>query len=296
MKGMRKESLGVFLLVAAAVAGVLGFARIEARESGLIFSHKAHSDASGCLDCHPGAVSGARAGMPDKETCRSCHEEADHSQPESGACSLCHQKPIQKPLIMLPEVFSTVVFNHARHAKSAPEDCLGCHGGVPEAETLSEVGIPTMQKGCARCHEPETGRADGCSKCHTEKIRERTPEDHDSAWKRRHGADVKVGFPDKKWYRCNFCHDENACNSCHRQEPPVTHTESWRRRLHGLNAEADRLQCRTCHQEYECLQCHTSLPLPDSAIHRSSANCTSSACHGRTSHGFWSDNCIECHR
>jgi hypothetical protein len=63
-----------------------------AHSSGLIFSHAAHADELTCLECHKGAASGAVAGIPDKEYCGECHEEADHSKTKGEGCGKCRRR------------------------------------------------------------------------------------------------------------------------------------------------------------------------------------------------------------
>ena len=122
--------------------------------SGLIFSHAAHAEELTCLECHKGAKDRAIAGIPGKNSCNECHEEADHSRKENEGCYMCHTKPIKKPVWKKPEIYADVIFNHAKHVKSE-KDCASCHGDVAKAAILSNVHLPGKEAVCLKCHQKD---------------------------------------------------------------------------------------------------------------------------------------------
>jgi hypothetical protein len=296
---MRAKVLIAAVLVTS-VAGCLSYLfedeageRVK-RDSGLRFSHAVHADVASCLDCYKGALKSALAGMPSKESCMECHEEADHSRKESESCYMCHKQPIAKPVRPMPDVYSDVIFDHAKHAKSE-EDCASCHGEVTKADTLSDILCPSKEAVCLRCHEKDVGQADRCSICHGETRKGIKPKSHDMAWKRWHGESATDGFFDREWYKCSLCHEQNTCDACHQEEEPRSHNETWRRGTHGLAAEVDRQRCLACHKEDICITCHsTAPPYPRNVLHTNLSGC-SEKCHVGA-HRFGGQQCTACHK
>ncbi len=263
-------------------------------ESGLKFSHKAHADEATCLDCHGKATEGKEAGMPRKELCQTCHDEADHTKKENKDCYLCHVRPIKKPAWPRPALYEDITFSHAAHVKSE-KDCAKCHGDVAGTTRIGQIVIPRKDEVCVQCHEADVSSADKCSLCHIKTRAGIKPADHGKSWKKVHGMVAREGFFDKKWYRCTYCHQESYCNTCHKHEEPSTHNETWRRGTHGLVAEVDRMQCRVCHQEDMCIRCHSMAPpYPRDATHIGLTGC-SEECH-RNAHRFGGEDCRNCHK
>ena len=89
------------------------------------------------------------------------------------------------------------------------------------------------------------------------KIPRPRPQSHRADWIRNHGADVNLdpggrGAPQS----CSLCHEKADCISCHNTQLPKDHTNTWRIRTHGFQAEANRDRCATCHKEDYCIRCH----------------------------------------
>jgi hypothetical protein len=296
---MRAKVLIVVVLVTF-VAGCLSYLFEDEvgekvkRDSGLKFSHAVHADMLSCLDCHGGAAKSALAGMPTKESCMECHEEADHSKKEGESCLMCHMQPIAGPVRSKPGVYADVIFNHAKHVKSE-KDCASCHGDVAKAQTLTDMLLPAKEAVCLKCHQKDVGQADRCSICHKETRVGIKPTDHDKSWKRLHGEFACEGFFDKQWYKCSLCHEQNTCNACHQQEAPRGHNETWRRGTHGLSAEVDRQRCMVCHKQDACVRCHsTAPPYPRDPMHTGLTGCSES-CH-KKAHRFGGQQCTACHK
>lgn len=234
-------------------------ARFSRPSSGLIVSHATHLEEMSCTECHMGGKGLASMGMPAKDSCQDCHDEADHSKKEVASCYKCHNKPIRKPLRIKPAAYADVSFNHSKHNVTS-DNCSVCHGGVASTMGLSEIALPEKEETCQKCHEDDIGRADGCGKCHTLQRMNRKPASHDRSWKRFHGDSARDEFYDKSWYNCMFCHQEAQCDSCHGQEQPRNHTEMWYRKTHAISASVDRMRCAVCHQEDICIRCHKRRP------------------------------------
>ncbi|MCC6487883.1 MAG: hypothetical protein IT364_10320, partial [Candidatus Hydrogenedentes bacterium] len=90
-----------------------------------------------------------------------------------------------------------------------------------------------------------------------------------------------------------LCHtDQSFCDDCHTTAAPDSHTASWRRKTHGMQASFDRNNCSVCHEEDSCLKCHSNTE-PES--HRQAwgppANHHCTTCHYPPS----KTNCVVCH-
>jgi hypothetical protein len=82
------------------------------------------------------------------------------------------------------------------------------------------------------------------------------PASHDLSWVKRHGAASRVNLKE-----CLECHtDRVSCIRCHQETPPRSHTPTWTKKGHGLEARWDRSACSACHTEDSCIECHTNTP------------------------------------
>ena len=78
------------------------------------------------------------------------------------------------------------------------------------------------------------------------------PDSHDLSWLRRHGTVSKAKIDE-----CVQCHtDQLSCVKCHQEVAPRSHTPSWVKTGHGLEARWDRSSCTSCHKEDSCTDCH----------------------------------------
>lgn len=110
------------------------------------FSHKVHEAASlKCLDCHAGAATQVRAGLPAASACSRCHQDL-----QGGVDWVRVYK--------LPDF---VVFSHARHAKTS---CTECHGPVATRDVLAKE-VSTSMAQCLACHRTKKAPT-ACNVCH----------------------------------------------------------------------------------------------------------------------------------
>ncbi len=168
--------------------------------------------------------------------------------------------------------------------------CASCHGDVGASTTLSKAMVSRM-KSCMACHEKgspakaapadakpaakeakdgDEGKADkaeapkgktgadmtACSFCHSEWRRDVKPGSHKQMWRVTHGEEIKFGISKESAYYCKACHEEDLCVRCHLVEKPRSHTEFFRTRGHGIEAEINRERCTTCHRQDFCIHCH----------------------------------------
>lgn len=202
--------------------------------------------------------------MPDHQLCGVCHE-IDMDATETSSCMLCHTRedlatdPIGRFLDFEQK------FSHEPHVARGI-GCTTCHED-PEKRPLPRGPLMSF---CTDCHEREqatiavSSNITDCATCHNEMTTQTPPTSrggfrisHDvpGAWERAHGHEFQMS-PEF----CFYCHEEQGafCEDCHRKTAPSTHTISWRRKTHGLQAGWDRTRCAVCHEEDSCIKCHRS--------------------------------------
>jgi hypothetical protein len=131
-------------------------------------------------------------------------------------------------------------------------------------------------------------RAGKCADCHSGKRMDKIkPSSHDRLWMETHGRAARWSSESIHGKECRLCHANAGCISCHRTQPPRSHTGLWNVRMHGTAAKWDRERCKTCHETGACIACHRRTPPLN---HR--GNWISH--HGRT-RGF-TDGCMTCHK
>jgi hypothetical protein len=189
-----------------------------------------------------------------------------------------------------------ILFSHQAHELI---DCETCHFGTTDSERPTAVKLPPMAL-CFECHEGDTA-SDECITCHLENRKGRKPRFHDGQWPRLH----KV-MAEAESYKCQLCHLEKDCDSCHQVRRPLSHTPRWMRSSHGRMAVHARESCSTCHRSDFCENCHSQPPPdhtpmfmgfiePGGAIragHRQAALIRGRAC--LTCHSY-QDACQRCH-
>jgi len=265
-----------------------------------IFPHDVHAgeDAGmACADCHAGAETAVRAGMPALEDCFACHDsEVDDSMPLA-------QQPVG---FILPgdqaATWSSVTgypfesgFSHVVHA-DAGADCELCHAGVADSDATDWDWKVTMTE-CQSCHDADGSDIGGCVACHESLDRDSRPSNHeDLNWDRQHGVLGAMGAACEAATAqdCALCHTESSCDNCHAQTLPMDHSEAWRQRGHGFSAALERDRCDTCHREDSCVRCHqTVTPITHSGIWGGGTSAHCGSCHIP----LGADNgCTTCHR
>ena len=144
------------------------------------------------------------------------------------------------------------MFPHLRHIE-AGFDCARCHEAVASNEDALELP-PAHMDNCMECHTERNATSE-CAACHPTILQTTKPESHDEMWTRRHGPVCRAGTEPGS-DRCELCHKETDCASCHQTMLPQNHTQQWRRSGHGVTAGLDRETCATCHQPSSCVSCH----------------------------------------
>jgi hypothetical protein len=120
------------------------------------FSHRHHAGQLGidCRYCHTSVEKSAFAGVPDTETCMTCHSQLFTTAPLLAPIrqSLATDSPIRwKRVNKVPDF---VFFNHSIHVAKGI-GCATCHGPVNEMP-LSWKANTLYMKWCLDCHrQPE---------------------------------------------------------------------------------------------------------------------------------------------
>lgn len=131
------------------------------------FNHRLHVEDLGmeCTDCHPHYEEQTFSGMPDRETCAFCHEEAQTESPEEAKLVrlLADGQPLEwRSLFRQP---THVFYSHRRHVKVAEMECTACHGAIAETEAPPRRVELLDMDGCMECHDQQ-GVANDCTSCH----------------------------------------------------------------------------------------------------------------------------------
>lgn len=233
----------------------------KSNKSLIKFSHKTHSEAAACTDCHsavPTSTSLSDRLLPTMENCAQCHDvEADDN------CTMCHYADIQEPLI---QTKTDLEFNHSKHVNADSPKCETCHStifSIDYSYKASEDITP-----CYTCHNtastilPETHKVTDFMKTHQFLVSDGSQ-------------------------NCARCHDNEFCETCHVStsaiDAPNTSdnfyapysphrymNDSKMQQLtrvhdlnyqytHGIDAKGKTSECQSCHvTETFCAECHAS--------------------------------------
>lgn len=134
----------------------------------IAFNHKKHASELSlpCTTCHQSVEGQTFAGLPQTETCITCHAAALTKNPEEEKIRQFAAKkeiiPWQRIYRMPPHVF----FSHRRHVVVGKVDCATCHGKM--AEQLTPPVRPLVNQTmswCVNCHQERRASVD-CDACH----------------------------------------------------------------------------------------------------------------------------------
>ncbi len=115
-----------------------------------------------CSDCHAGAATAERAGIPQRDECMLCHQAIATDSPA-----------IRQLAVMAPgsrirwervyKIPDFVFFSHRNHAVTGLE-CADCHGPVA-SRTVLDQEISTNMVTCMNCHAQRQASIE-CYLCH----------------------------------------------------------------------------------------------------------------------------------
>jgi hypothetical protein len=258
----------------------------KTEELGPAFSHATHvGQGLECSDCH-GDADEAEPRMPSAAQCQLCHAELDVEKPvDEQALTVLAASAAR----VGPWDGGDVIFAHVPHV-SLEMECVTCHAGIETSERV-EADEHLSMDDCMRCHD-QRGTSNACATCHTVLGTDVEPQSHAHDWLRAHGRDVRAGGVERT-DRCDLCHTENECLTCHTQVPPENHTNFWRLRGHGVAASMDRQTCAVCHREDSCSSCHAEvMPLSHGGMWGGSKSTHCLSCH----FPLKGESCFVCHK
>jgi hypothetical protein len=165
--------VGVLAVGLLAVAGAIFFPKVLAAPSQpLPYQHSKHVAAGiQCVYCHPGATSGATAGLPSLNKCMGCHASVAPKDPKDQADinKLLKQWESKEPVqwVKIFEQPDFVHFNHRPHI-AAGVACESCHGDV--AKTDNPYPYNLNMGFCLNCHRQQApekvAKLISCETCH----------------------------------------------------------------------------------------------------------------------------------
>jgi len=261
-------------------------------DSSSTFNHSVHviDNELECSFCHDPETEGGPPTIPPLEFCSLCHSDEDvEKDPEDRASWFYDEEGNHKgqSIVALDE---ELIFDHGAHVELAGDDCLVCHEGYDESERILVDDAFSMDE-CSACHDA-LGVDDACSVCHSVIDENWVPESHGQAWERLHGQAFRMR-QEAITGRCEVCHSESTCNSCHQSETPRNHDNFWRLRGHAVPATLDRDNCAVCHRDDGCIRCHEDTqPLNHKGSFGSPRNNHCLGCHFPLS----SSGCLTCHK
>lgn len=133
----------------------------------VVFSHRVHVEGQEleCSFCHAFYQTETFSGVPGREVCLLCHDEAQgESEEERRLVNLLDEGaplPWQPVFRQPPHVF----FSHRRHAAIAAIECQVCHGDIGSSDTLPDRPDPLLMEECIACHGLFNAPVD-CTTCH----------------------------------------------------------------------------------------------------------------------------------
>ncbi len=135
----------------------------EAPPQPVRFNHKLHAAAKiECADCHPGAETKDRAGLPQREQCMLCHAAiaTDREEIRKLAALPAEERIRWQRLYRVPDF---VFFSHRSHAEGGVR-CGQCHGPVETRAILAQE-FSTNMIACMNCHA-DRQVSNECFLCH----------------------------------------------------------------------------------------------------------------------------------
>ena len=134
----------------------------------IAFNHKKHAGELSlpCAMCHQSVESQAFAGVPQAETCITCHAAPLSQNPEEEKIRSYASKGEKIPWQRIYRMPGDVFFSHRRHVVLGKVECATCHGAM--AEQVTPPPRPLVNQSmqwCINCHEQRRASAD-CNACH----------------------------------------------------------------------------------------------------------------------------------
>ena len=163
-------------------------------------------------------------------------------------CLKCHE---QTPAEVR---YHLIRMTHQRHLERGMA-CADCHANVVHGGRAPYKNTPSMDS-CYRCHDGKQA-PNNCGLCHV-KLGEIRPPLYNENWVKWHRKNLE----DVGRSRCQSCHGEQFCRSCHQTVAP--HGAGWVAK-HTSTTKQELTQCATCHTPRRgeamarfCTECHAA--------------------------------------
>jgi hypothetical protein len=123
------------------------------REQPVPFSHKHHVSDCGidCRYCHSSVEKSAFAGIPETETCMTCHSQLFNTAPILAPVRESMARDERLRWTRVHQLPDFVFFNHSIHVNKGI-GCETCHGRVDQMPLTWQVNTLYM-KWCIECHK-----------------------------------------------------------------------------------------------------------------------------------------------
>lgn len=208
---------------------------IESSYEDVMFSHTEHED-SKCQTCHAEIfkkVEATKTFTRTMEGCIGCHT----AEGIGTSCDTCHRTTRQD--IAPPSHTALWRETHGAEARRDGQPCTYCHGA---STGVQQVGVETGTR--------QVAAGADCESCH----KLERPRSHTLRWDQElHG---RAAIANRE--RCEVCHEQDSCTSCHNQKP-FSHfaIANFERGGHITMARRDQRACFVCHQFGDfCADCH----------------------------------------
>ena len=256
IQSRRTGANALLLLAILSGAGCLVLDQLGWMDSGgRPFSHEGHDfvEELECMDCHASYEDEEHPGWPALDDCLICHEDGDTGEPDPRVSVFFPDGEFVPS--STERLAEEVIFSHRAHVTDE-QGCADCHEQVAHSDWVKPWMAMDME-GCVDCHA-DAGLSANCASCHEEIRSDVAPWTHAETWPKNHGTAVRH-WSDQTVDRCELCHQESTCTTCHQTDPPDNHDNFWRRQGHGLTASIDRQNCATCHRQDYCDRCHENV-------------------------------------
>jgi len=164
----------LWIVLAGAVLvrmAVLAFPTLLGRQSVLqpiTFNHKKHAVELGlpCTTCHQFVETQTFAGLPQTETCMTCHAVALTLNPEEEKIRKYEERGEKIRWQRIYRMPGDIFFSHRRHVVLAKVECASCHGKMAEQSTPpARPLVNQSMEWCIACHQEKRASVD-CNACH----------------------------------------------------------------------------------------------------------------------------------
>jgi len=168
--GVSRRALIAGLVAGAAIGSAVGLTWSgppAAVTQPVAFDHRLHVREMeiACATCHAFAPPAPFSGLPETETCASCHAEPLGTSLEEAKVVAASKSGARLAWAPLQRVPRHVFFSHRLHTEAARIACDDCHPAFADARAPPPRVPPIRMSDCLRCHE-RVGAPTRCTACH----------------------------------------------------------------------------------------------------------------------------------